>query len=56
LQKWIDTFNKADLEAISDLHADNAIKHQVASEPVDGKIGITLNSCGKFKTFILNYF
>jgi len=37
LQKWIDAFNKADLEAISDLYADNAVNHQVANDPVVGK-------------------
>jgi ketosteroid isomerase-like protein len=37
LLKWIDAFNKADLDALSDLYADNAINHQVANEPVEGK-------------------
>ncbi|HRN48720.1 MAG TPA: nuclear transport factor 2 family protein [Agriterribacter sp.] len=40
LQKWIDAFNKADLEAISDLYADNAVNHQVANDPVVGKPAI----------------
>jgi limonene-1,2-epoxide hydrolase len=40
LEKWIDAFNKADLEAIADLYADNAINHQVANEPVIGKKNI----------------
>jgi limonene-1,2-epoxide hydrolase len=40
LQKWIDAFNKADLEMISDLYADKAINHQVANEPVEGKSAI----------------
>ncbi|MFQ3576443.1 MAG: nuclear transport factor 2 family protein [Cytophagales bacterium] len=40
LQKWIDAFNKADLETISDLYADNAVNHQVANDPVVGKPAI----------------
>ncbi|HYF68883.1 MAG TPA: nuclear transport factor 2 family protein [Ohtaekwangia sp.] len=40
LRKWIDAFNKADLETISDLYADHAINHQVANEPVEGKLAI----------------
>lgn len=40
LQKWIDAFNKADLEKISDLYADNAVNHQVANDPVVGKPAI----------------
>jgi hypothetical protein len=40
LQKWIDAFNKADLEIISDLYADNAVNHQVANDPVVGKPAI----------------
>ena len=40
LQTWIDAFNKADVETISDLYADNAVNHQVANEPVEGKTAI----------------
>ncbi len=40
LQKWLDAFNKADAEAISDLYAEDAINHQVANEPVVGKAAI----------------
>jgi hypothetical protein len=40
LQKWIDAFNRADIETISELYADNAINHQVANEPVIGKFAI----------------
>jgi len=37
LEKWIDAFNKADVEALSDLYSEDAINHQVANEPVEGK-------------------
>jgi hypothetical protein len=40
LHRWIDAFNKADLETISDLYDGNAINHQVANEPVVGKTAI----------------
>jgi SnoaL-like domain len=40
LEKWIDAFNKADAETISDFYDDDAINHQVVSEPVIGKAAI----------------
>jgi len=40
LEKWIDAFNRADVETLSELYADNAINHQVANEPVIGKSAI----------------
>ena len=40
LKTWIDAFNDADAEAISNLYADDAINHQVANEPVVGKEAI----------------
>lgn len=40
LQKWIDAFNAADLETISELYSDNAVNHQVANEPIFGKEAI----------------
>ena len=40
LVKWIDAFNKADLETIAELYHDNATNHQVANEPVIGKSSI----------------
>jgi len=50
LQKWIDAFNKADLEAISDLYAENAVNHQVANDPVVGKPAIKDMFEGEFAT------
>jgi limonene-1,2-epoxide hydrolase len=40
LEKWIDAFNRADVEALADLYAENATNHQVANEPVVGKNAI----------------
>ena len=34
---WLDAFNNADMETISNLYADHAINHQVANEPIIGK-------------------
>ena len=40
LKKWIEAFNKADLEEIAELYDENATNHQVANEPVVGKAAI----------------
>lgn len=40
LEKWVEAFNKADAETISNLYADNATNHQVTNEPISGKEGI----------------
>ena len=40
LEKWIEAFNSADTETISNLYSENAINHQVANEPVIGKEAI----------------
>ncbi|ASB51151.1 nuclear transport factor 2 family protein [Alkalitalea saponilacus] len=50
LQRWIDAFNKADLETISGLYADNAVNHQVANDPVVGKFAIKEMFKGEFET------
>lgn len=50
LQKWIDAFNKADVETISDLYAHDAINHQVANEPVVGKVAIKKMFANEFET------
>lgn len=40
LEKWIDAFNRADVDAITDLYAPHAVNHQVANEPVIGREAI----------------
>ncbi|UTW65458.1 nuclear transport factor 2 family protein [bacterium SCSIO 12643] len=40
LEKWIDLFNAGDAEAISELYSENAINHQVANDPVSGRMAI----------------
>ena len=34
--KWVDAFNKQDVEEITSLYHENATNHQVANEPVVG--------------------
>jgi len=41
LEKWIDAFNHADVDAISSLYHEGATNHQVANEPVVGKAAIS---------------
>lgn len=50
LEKWIDAFNKADLDAIVELYHDNAINHQVANEQVVGKSSIKEMFAREFQT------
>jgi SnoaL-like domain len=37
---WIDAFNRADVEALAALYAEDAINHQVAESPVEGREAI----------------
>lgn len=40
VEKWIEIFNKADAQALSELYHTEAINHQVANEPIYGKEAI----------------
>jgi len=40
VSRWIELFNKADVSGLSELYHDDAINHQVANEPVEGKESI----------------
>jgi hypothetical protein len=51
LQKWIDAFNKADLETIANLYADDAINHQVVTDPIVGKAAIRKMFADEFSKF-----
>lgn len=50
LEKWIEAFNKADSETISELYDENATNHQVANEPVVGKTAIKQMFENEFST------
>ena len=40
LQQFVQAFNNADVEALADLYSDDAINHQVAEQPVEGREAI----------------
>lgn len=37
---WVEAFNRADVEALSKLYAEDAVNHQVPEEPVEGREAI----------------
>lgn len=41
IQKWVEAFNEANVEVLSNMYSDDAINHQVANEPVMGRQAIT---------------
>ena len=40
IEIWVDTFNRADADALADLYADDAVNHQIANTKVVGKEAI----------------
>ncbi|WP_367278943.1 nuclear transport factor 2 family protein [Methanospirillum sp.] len=40
LQKFVEAFNNADANTLAQLYSDNAINHQVAEEPIQGRESI----------------
>ena len=40
ISEWVDLFNKADAKSITDLYHTDAVNHQVANDPVEGKEAI----------------
>ena len=40
LLQFVSAFNRADAEALSGLYAENAVNHQVANKPVEGRAAI----------------
>ena len=37
---WVDAFNRADVDALTNFYRDDAVNHQVANEPVEGRDAI----------------
>ncbi len=37
VQSFVEAFNNADIDALVDLYSDNAVNHQVAEVPVEGR-------------------
>ena len=48
IKKWVELFNLGNSEKISDLYHENAVNHQVANEPVEGKQNIYKMFCNGF--------
>ena len=40
VKKWLEAFNRADADVLADLYDENAVNHQVANEPVQGREAI----------------
>ena len=40
VKNWVDAFNKADTALLADFYSENAINHQVANIPIEGKEAI----------------
>jgi limonene-1,2-epoxide hydrolase len=38
--KWVETFNRADADALTAMYAPDAVNHQVAESPVEGREAI----------------
>jgi len=38
--KYVEAFNKTDIEMLTELYADDAVNHQVVTDPVEGKDAI----------------
>ena len=46
IQAWVDAFNRADVDALTDFYTEDAVNHQVAEQPVRGRAAI----CEMFKS------
>jgi len=40
INKWVEAFNDADLDKLSSFYSENAINHQVNTDPVEGREAI----------------
>jgi len=40
IMKWVDDFNRADADALGELYAEDAINHQVVTDPLVGRDAI----------------
>jgi limonene-1,2-epoxide hydrolase len=40
VETWVDAFNRADIDALADLYAEDAVNHQVMFDPVVGREAI----------------
>lgn len=40
VEAWVEAFNRADVDQLADLYAENAVNHQVAEAPVQSRASI----------------
>lgn len=40
MERWVERFNAADAAGLAELYHDDAVNHQVANQPVEGKANI----------------
>ncbi len=40
VRKWVETFNRGDAEGLADFYSEDAVNHQVAEAPVEGRAAI----------------
>lgn len=40
VQAWVEAFNRADADALADFYTEDAVNHQVAEAPVQGRAAI----------------
>jgi len=50
VKHWVDLFNSGDYENIAELYTDDAVNHQVANDPVEGKTNIREMFRNEFET------
>ena len=48
VEAWIEAFNRADVAALSAMYRDDAINHQVANEPIEGRAAIEAMFASEF--------
>ena len=40
VERWVETFNRADAEALAEFYAEDAVNHQVATDLIEGREAI----------------
>lgn len=40
VELWVEAFNRGDADALAEFYSDNAVNHQVAETPVEGRVAI----------------
>ena len=48
IRRWVETFNRADVDALAAMYAEDAVNHQVVFDPVEGRPAIRAMFEGEF--------